>query len=76
MYVFIFLVKFRYRRLIVNLVFSTRFLEWEFLSDCAISWSLPTYYLFTHIRWTLFEPHREKTGFLPVRKQRRRSASR
>ena len=24
----------------------------------------------------LFEPHREKTGFLPMRKQRRRSASR
>ena len=24
----------------------------------------------------LFEPHREKTGFLPRRKQRRRSASR
>ena len=23
-----------------------------------------------------FEPHREKTGFLPMRKQRRRSASR
>ena len=22
-----------------------------------------------------FEPHREKTGFLPMRKQRRRSAS-
>ena len=24
----------------------------------------------------LIEPHREKTGFLPMRKQRRRSASR
>ena len=24
---------------------------------------------------TLFEPHREKTRFLPMRKQRRRSAS-
>ena len=24
----------------------------------------------------LYEPHREKTGFLPMRKQRRRSASR
>ena len=24
----------------------------------------------------LYEPHREKTGFLPRRKQRRRSASR
>ena len=24
----------------------------------------------------LLEPHREKTGFLPMRKQRRRSASR
>ena len=23
-----------------------------------------------------YEPHREKTGFLPMRKQRRRSASR
>ena len=23
----------------------------------------------------VFEPHREKTGFLPMRKQRRRSAS-
>ena len=30
-----------------------------------------------HITITLrFEPHREKTGFLPMRKQRRRSASR
>ena len=24
----------------------------------------------------IYEPHREKTGFLPMRKQRRRSASR
>ena len=27
-------------------------------------------------RQALFEPHREKTGFLPMRKQSRRSASR
>ena len=26
--------------------------------------------------WVLNEPHHEKTGFLPMRKQRRRSASR
>ena len=26
--------------------------------------------------FSIFEPHREKTGFLPRRKQRRRSASR
>ena len=29
-----------------------------------------------HVIITLNEPHREKTGFLPRRKQRRRSASR
>ena len=39
------------------------------------------HYLPRPITWTLencviFEPHREKTGFLPMRKQRRRSASR
>ena len=36
--------------------------------------------LYKHIskgdRWLLYEPHREKTGFLPMRKQKRRSASR
>ena len=32
-----------YKYLIVDLVFPTaRFLEWEFLSDCACSWPLPT----------------------------------
>ena len=30
----------------------------------------------TQISCTINEPHREKTGFLPRRKQRRRSASR
>ena len=29
-----------------------------------------------HPAKALYEPHREKTGFLPRRKQRRRSASR
>ena len=28
-----------------------------------------------HVLVTLFEPHQEKNGFLPMRKQRRRSAS-
>ena len=27
----------QYKYVIVNLVFPPRFLEWEFLSDCAIS---------------------------------------
>ena len=31
---------------------------------------------FVQLGALLFEPHREKTGFLPRRKQRRRSASR
>ena len=31
----------KYKYLIVNLVFPPRFLEWEFLSDCSFSWSLP-----------------------------------
>ena len=32
-----------YKYIIVNLVFPIpRFVEWEFLSDCASSWSLPT----------------------------------
>ena len=32
--------------------------------------------LLDEFKHSLFEPHREKTGFLPRRKQRRRSASR
>ena len=32
----------KYEYLIVNLVFPPQFLEWEFLSDCAFTWSLPT----------------------------------
>ena len=27
----------KYKYLIVNIVFPSRFLEWEFLSDCAFS---------------------------------------
>ena len=32
----------KYKYLIINLVFPLRFLEWEFLSNCTFSWSLPT----------------------------------
>ena len=30
----------------------------------------------SNLRSKIFEPHREKTGLMPMRKQRRRSASR
>ena len=76
--------------LIVNLFFfPPRFLECEFLSDCAFSRSLPTCTSFFNVIiqhyhqfmfrvfvsiLKLFEPPHGKTNNLPKQKQRRRSA--